>query len=50
VNPEVPIQPFIKELTGINNAMLQSRHQIFSVAKQIIEITDDLCSAHNADF
>jgi DNA polymerase-3 subunit epsilon len=24
VNPEIPIQPFVVKLTGINNAMLQS--------------------------
>jgi DNA polymerase-3 subunit epsilon len=40
VNPEIPIQPFVVKLTGINNAMLTSA-KFFEVAKRIIEITND---------
>lgn len=51
VNPEIPIQPFVVKLTGINNAMLRSAPKFFEVAKRIIEITDG-CTivAHNASF
>lgn len=51
VNPEIPIQPFVANLTGINNAMLRSAPKFFEVAKRIIEITNDcVLVAHNASF
>lgn len=51
VNPEIPIQPFVVKLTGINNAMLRSAPKFFEVAKRIIEITSDcVLVAHNASF
>jgi DNA polymerase-3 subunit epsilon len=51
VNPEIPIQPFVVKLTGINNAMLRSAPKFFEVAKRIIEMTSDcVLVAHNADF
>ncbi len=51
VNPEIPIQPFVVKLTGINNAMLRSAPKFFEVAKRIIEMTNDcVLVAHNADF
>ena len=51
VNPEIPIQPFVVKLTGINNAMLSSAPKFFEVAKRIIEITNDcVLVAHNASF
>jgi DNA polymerase-3 subunit epsilon len=51
VNPEIPIQPFVVKLTGINNAMLHSAPKFFEVAKRIIEMTNDcVIVAHNADF
>ena len=51
VNPQIPIQPFVVKLTGINNAMLQSAPKFFEVAKRIIEMTNDcVLVAHNADF
>jgi DNA polymerase-3 subunit epsilon len=51
VNPEIPIQPFVVKLTGINNAMLHSAPKFFEVAKRIIEMTNDcVLVAHNADF
>jgi DNA polymerase III subunit epsilon len=51
VNPEIPIQPFVMKLTGINNEMLKSAPKFFEVAKRIIEITQDcVIVAHNAEF
>ena len=51
VNPEIPIQPFVVKLTGINNSMLQSAPKFFEVAKRIIEMTNDcIVVAHNASF
>ncbi|MCB0442636.1 MAG: GIY-YIG nuclease family protein [Flavobacterium sp.] len=51
VNPEIPIQPFVVKLTGINNAMLRSAPKFYEVAKRIIEITEDcIVVAHNASF
>ncbi len=51
INPEIPIQPFVVKLTGINNAMLKSAPKFFEVAKRIIEITQDsIIVAHNATF
>ncbi len=51
VNPEIPIQPFVVKLTGINNKMLRSAPKFFEVAKRIIEITEG-CTvvAHNSSF
>lgn len=51
VNPEKDIQPFVVNLTGINNGMLKNAPKFFEVAKRIIEITTDcILVAHNADF
>lgn len=51
INPEIPIQPFVVQLTGINNEMVQSAPKFFEVAKRIIEMTNDcVLVAHNAKF
>ncbi len=51
INPEIPIQPFVVKLTGINNAMLRSAPKFYEVAKRIIEITEGcIVVAHNASF
>lgn len=51
VNPEIPIQPFVVKLTGINNAMLRSAPKFYEIAKRIIEITSEcVIVAHNASF
>lgn len=51
VNPEIPIQPFVVKLTGINNAMLRTAPKFYEIAKRIIEITQDcIIVAHNASF
>ncbi len=51
VNPERKIQPFVVNLTGINNEMLRNAPRFYEVAKRIIEITEG-CTivAHNAQF
>lgn len=51
VNPEKEIQPFVVQLTGINNKMLQTAPKFHEVAKRIIEITENtVLVAHNAQF
>ncbi|MDT0688269.1 exonuclease domain-containing protein [Salegentibacter sp. F188] len=51
VNPEQPIQPFVVNLTGINNEMLRNAPKFYEVAKRIVEITTDcILVAHNAKF
>lgn len=51
VNPEKEIQPFVVNLTGINNKMLQTAPKFHEVAKRIVEITQDtVLVAHNAQF
>jgi len=51
VNPEKAIQPFVVNLTGINNEMLRNAPKFYEVAKRIIEITDGcILVAHNAQF
>lgn len=51
VNPEQPIQPFVVNLTGINNDMLWNAPKFYEVAKRIVEITKDcILVAHNAKF
>jgi len=51
INPERPIQPFVSNLTGINEKMLRNAPKFYEVAKRIVEITED-CTlvAHNASF
>lgn len=51
INPEKPIQPFVVQLTGINNQMLIKAPKFYEVAKRIIEIMDGaVLVAHNAAF
>ncbi len=51
VNPEKEIQPFVVNLTGINNKMLRNAPKFFEIAKRIIEITDNcVLVAHNSSF
>jgi len=51
VNPEREIQPFVVNLTGINNKMLRNAPKFYEVAKRIIEITSDcIIVAHNSSF
>ncbi len=51
VNPEKEIQPFVVNLTGINNKMLRTAPKFHEVAKRIVEITEgSVLIAHNAQF
>lgn len=51
VNPEIPIQPFVVGLTGINNEMLRNAPKFHEVAKRVVEITSEcILVAHNANF
>jgi len=51
VNPEREIQPFVVNLTGIDNQMLRRAPKFYEVAKRIVEITEDcIIVAHNAQF
>ncbi len=51
VNPEIDIQPFVVNLTGINNGMLRNAPKFHEVAKRIVEITEGcVIVAHNAHF
>ena len=51
VNPEKDIQPFVVNLTGINNNMLRSAPKFYEVAKRIVEITENcIIVAHNSQF
>ena len=34
LNPEIPIQPFVQQLTGIHNKMLCNAPKFFQVAKE----------------
>ena len=51
VNPERPIQPFVVNLTGIDDRMVANAPKFHEIAKRIIEITEDsILVAHNALF
>jgi len=51
VNPQKKIQPFVVQLTGINNRMLRSAPKFHEVARRIVEITEGcILIAHNAKF
>ena len=51
INPERPIQPFVENLTGINERMLRNAPKFYEIAKRIVEITTDcVLVAHNASF
>jgi len=51
INPEREIQPFVVNLTGIDNTMLRRAPKFYEVAKRIVEITEDcIVVAHNAKF
>ncbi len=51
INPERDIQPFVVNLTGINNNMLRNAPKFYEVAKRIVEITEAcIIVAHNAQF
>ncbi len=51
VNPECNIPPFITQLTGITNDMVESAPRFFEVAKKIVELTEGrVFIGHNVNF
>jgi len=51
INPEMRIPPFIVNLTGINDEMVQDSPKFYEVAKDIVEFTKDcVFVAHNVGF
>lgn len=51
INPEKEIQPFVVQLTGINNKMLVNAPKFYEIAKRVIEIMNGaVLVAHNAEF
>jgi DNA polymerase-3 subunit epsilon len=51
VNPEIPIPPFIVNLTGISNKMVRNAPKFFEISKKIIEFTEGcIFVAHNVGF
>lgn len=51
INPEMPIPPFITQLTGISDEMVRSAPRFFEIAKDIVEFTSDcVFVAHNVGF
>lgn len=51
INPERRITPFITNLTGITNSMVEDAPKFYEVAKEILEYTrDKIFVAHNVNF
>lgn len=51
INPEIPISPFITELTGISNEKVRNAPTFSEVADKILNLMDDaIFVAHNAHF
>ncbi len=51
VNPEKPLPPMIKQITGIHDHMLTTAPRFFEVARKLVELSQDaVFVAHNAQF
>lgn len=51
VNPQKPITPFVQNLTGITNDMVENAPHFFEIAKDVVEITEGaVFVAHNVGF
>ncbi|MCH2224394.1 MAG: GIY-YIG nuclease family protein [Crocinitomicaceae bacterium] len=51
INPEIPIPPFIVQLTGISDEMVKNSPRFFEIAKDIVKFTKDcVFVAHNVSF
>lgn len=51
VDPGMPIQPFVQNLTGITDAMVQGKPQFSSLAEQVAEMLKDrIFVAHNVQY
>ena len=51
VNPGVPLSPFIAQLTGLSNEMIEAAPAFFDLARRWLEFAGDaVLVAHNSDF
>jgi DNA polymerase-3 subunit epsilon len=51
VDPGHPITPFVRELTGISDEMVQGQPQFSSIAEHVAELLEDrIFVAHNVQF
>ncbi|HSW87713.1 MAG TPA: exonuclease domain-containing protein [Candidatus Saccharimonadales bacterium] len=51
INPELPVSPFIEEMTGINRNSLRTAPLFSEVKEKVLELLDDcILVAHNARF
>ncbi len=51
VHPEKSIPPYISQMTGITNQMVEDAPKFFEIAKKLIEITEGkIVVAHNSSF
>lgn len=51
IDPGMPIQPFVQNLTGITDAMVQGKPQFSSVAEEVAELLKDrIFVAHNVQY
>ncbi len=51
INPECYISPFITQLTGITNQMVENAPKFYEVAKDIVQFTENcVFVAHNVNF
>lgn len=51
VNPEMPIPPFITNLTGISDLMVRDAPKFYEIAKDIVQFTEGcIFVAHNVGF
>lgn len=51
INPERPIPPFIQNLTGITNEMVEDAPYFYEIARKIVEMTEGcIFVAHNVKF
>ena len=51
IHPERPIPPFISQMTGITDSMVEKAPKFFEIAKKLIELTEGkVIVAHNSSF
>jgi len=51
VHPEMSIPPFITQMTGIHDRMVESAPRFYQIARRVVELTEDtVMVAHNAQF
>lgn len=51
IHPEKPIPPYISQMTGITDRMVEKAPKFFEIAKKLIELTDGkVIVAHNSSF